>query len=226
MKSYGQFCPVAKAAQLFCQRWTPLLVRDLAGGPLRFSDLQRGVPTMSPSLLSRRLKELQAEGVIVQEGGRGSAYRLTEAGAELVPLVLTLGEWGQRWTRRELAKDEVDLGLFIWAFERSVRPEAFDGEQVVVELLLTDQPKNKRRWWFLNGPGGVELCLEPPGLEVGLWVEASLPDMIYAWRGDLALTDALREGRIELHGARRLQRAFRRWFGVSVLAHVASARTS
>jgi len=226
MKSYGQFCPVAKAAQLFCQRWTPLLVRDLAGGPLRFSDLQRGVPTMSPSLLSRRLKELQAEGVIVQEGGRGSAYRLTESGAELVPMVLLLGEWGQRWTRRELAKDEVDLGLFIWAFERAVHPEAFGGEEVVVELHLKDQPASKQRWWFLNRPEGVELCLEPPGPEVGLWVEATLPDMIYVWRGDLALADALREGRIEVHGVRRLQRAFRRWFGVSVLAHVGPARTS
>ena len=134
MKTYGQFCPVAKAAQLFCMRWTPLLVRDLASGPLRFSELQRGVPLMSPSLLSRRLKELEAEGVVERPGGRGAPYRLTEAGAELVPLVIALGTWGQRWTRRQLEEGEIDLGLFIWAFERSVDPTAFGDRRRVVYL--------------------------------------------------------------------------------------------
>ena len=123
MKSYGQFCPVAKAAELFCERWTPLILRDLATGVTRFSELRRGVPLASPTLLSRRLKQLEAEGIIERRrvsGTRHSSYHLTPAGAEFAPLVEALGVWGQRWARRELQKHEADLGLLIWALQRSV----------------------------------------------------------------------------------------------------------
>lgn len=227
MRRYRQFCPVAKASELFCQRWTPILIRDLASGPLRFSDLQRGAPLMSPTLLSRRLRELVAEGIIERrtpKGERSARYALTESGQELVPLVVGLGTWGRRWTRRELERDEVDLGLFLWAFERSVRPEAFPDERTVVELSLTDQPKAKRRWWFVNECGAVDLCVDDPGFEVDLFVSATLPDLIRVWRGDVELSAALHDERIELSGARRLRSAFRLWFGVSTLAHVEPAR--
>ena len=124
MKSYGQFCPVAKAAELFCERWNALIVRDLASGPRRFSELKRGVPLMSPSLLSSRLKWLIDEGVVVrnQNGGGRSTYELTEAGKEFIPLVEALGIWGQRWTRRQLREHEIDLGLLVWSLESSYRP--------------------------------------------------------------------------------------------------------
>jgi DNA-binding HxlR family transcriptional regulator len=224
MKTYGQFCPVAKAAQLVCQRWTPLLIRDLAGGPLRFSELQRGVPSMSPSLLTKRLRELQEEGVVVRADGRGSPYELTEAGRELVGLVVDLGVWGQRWTRRELARDELDLGLFLWAFERAVHPEAFGDRRVLVELELTDQPAAKRRWWLINESSTVQLCLEDPGFEVDVYVCSTLRDMVYVWRGDLALAEAMEEERIDVHASTALRRAFRDWFGLSTLAHVESRR--
>lgn len=225
MASYGQFCPVAKAAQLFCKRWTPLIVRDLSSGPLRFSELQRGVPLMSPTLLSRRLKELEAEG-IVERAGRGKArvYQLTEAGRELGPMVEILGVWGQRWTRRELAREEVDLTLFLWAFERSVNPRAFRRRRTVVELELRDQPAHKRRWWLLNEGEGVQLCIEPPGFEIDLHVSGTLRTMIRVWRGDLALAEALDHRAVEAHGPVALMRAFPRWFGVSTLSHVASRR--
>ena len=153
MKSYGQFCPVAKAAELFCERWTALIIRDLAWGATRFSELQRGAPLMSPTLLSRRLKQLEAEGILERRPachGGGSTYHLTEAGREFVPVVEALGIWGQRWSRRQLAEGEVDLGLLVWALERSVDPDAFGPGRTVVRLELTDQPGNKRFWWFIN----------------------------------------------------------------------------
>lgn len=223
MKTYGQFCPVAKAAQLFCQRWTPLLIRDLASGPARFTELQRGVPLMSPSLLSKRLRELSREGIVTRHGGRGAPYELTEAGRELVPLVIELGVWGQRWTRRQLAREEVDLGLFLWAFQRAVHPDAFS-RRVVVELELKDQPKAKRRWWIVSDDPDVELCLDPPGFDTDIYVATTLRDMIYVWRGDLELAAAMRDERIDVHANQRLRRAFRKWFGVSSLAHVKSRR--
>jgi DNA-binding HxlR family transcriptional regulator len=179
MKSYGQFCPVAKAAELFCERWTPLIVRDLATGASRFSELQRGVPLMSPTLLSRRLKQLQAEGVVERRcavGGKSWTYHLTPAGQEFVPLVEALRIWGQRWSRRQLAEAEVDLGLLIWSLERSVRPDAFGPARSVVRLEFTDQPAAKTLWWFVNQDGRCELCSRiPASRSTSIWPAAWSP---------------------------------------------------
>ncbi len=224
MDSYGQFCPVAKASQLFCQRWTPLIIRDLCSGALRFSELQRGVPTMSPSLLSRRLKELEAEGVIERVPGasKSKLYQLTTAGLELAPIVESLGVWGQRWTRRTLEKDEENLTLFLWAFERSIQPQAFRRKRTVVEVEFRDQPVAKRRWWFLNEDEAAHLCIEAPGHEVDLYVSSTLRTMIRVWRGDESLSEVVAAGAIEVHGTVALMRSFNRWFGLSSLAHVRS----
>ena len=180
MRSYHQFCPVAKAAEVFCERWTALIVRDLAGGERRFSDLQRGVPLVSPTLLSRRLKQLEAEGVVVRRRstGRGSTYRLSKSGEEFVPVVLALGTWGQRWTRRALAEHEIDLGLLLWALEQGAHPGCFGDARTVVEIELVDQPLHKRRWWFLNENGRCELCLKQPDREAQLYVTVSLRDLV------------------------------------------------
>jgi len=227
MKSYGQFCPVAKAAELFCERWTPLILRDLAAGATRFSELQRGVPLMSPSLLSRRLKALEAEGIVKarpQASGRGNTYHLTKAGQEFVPLVVALGTWGQRWSRRQLEKGEIDLGLLIWALERSVDASAFGKGQSVVRLELPDQPQGGRLWWFVNRDGDCELCLHDPGFEVDLYLAATLPDMIYIVRGDLPLTRALASGRLEAIGSGAARKALRQWLNLGPLAQVKSQR--
>lgn len=150
MKPYGQFCPVAKAAEIFCERWTPLILRDLALGAVRFTDLQRGVPLASPTLLSHRLRQLGKEGILERRkstSGRSWTYHLTPAGQDLVPIVLSLGVWGQKWSRRELARHELDLGLLLWALERGARPEAFGRQRTVVQLTLSDQREK-------NGTGG------------------------------------------------------------------------
>ncbi len=227
MKSYGQFCPVAKAAELFCERWTALIVRDLALGAERFSELQRGVPLASPTILSRRLEELRAEGVIERRPSGGThrwTYHLTEAGRDFVPVVMALGTWGQRWGRRELEQHEVDLGLLLWAVERSARGDAFGPGRTVVELVFPEQPPAKRRWWFLNEHGRTELCLEPPGEDAILYLRVSLRDLILIWRGDLALAPALADGRLDAHGSSIAVRALPQWLGVSPLAGVESRR--
>ncbi len=225
MKSYGQFCPVAKASELFCERWTPLIVRDLAAGATRFSELQRGVPLMSPTLLSKRLKQLEAEGIVETrkaKSGRGKTYHLTEPGREFVPLVIALGTWGQRWSRRQLVKGEIDLGLLLWSLERSADPAAFGKTPSLVRVEFTDQPKDKRLWWFVNRDDGCELCLEDPGLEVDLYLACTLPDMIYVVRGDLTLIRALSSGRLEAIGTARARKALGRWLNLSPLAKIKS----
>lgn len=227
MKSYGQFCPVAKASALFCERWTALILRDLAAGATTFSELKRGVPLMSPTLLSRRLKQLQAEGVVERRkasSGRSYGYHLTQAGAEFIPVVEALGMWGQRWTRRKLAEDEIDLGLLIWALERSVRADAFGDRRTVVRLDFTDQPDGADVWWFVNQDQACELCVDDPGFDIDLYLSCSLPDMIYIVRGDLPLTRAIESGRLEAHGGSRMRRALGTWLNLSPLAQVTSQR--
>jgi DNA-binding HxlR family transcriptional regulator len=227
MRSYGQFCPIAKAAELFCERWTALILRDLLAGATRFSQLRRSVPLASPTLLSRRLRELEAEGVIERrrsESGRGWTYHLTRAGQEFAPIVEGLGVWGQRWSRRQLAAHEIDLGLLIWGLEVSVKPEAFGAPRCVVRLTFTDQPERARHWWFVNEDGRLELCVEDPGFEVDLYLSASLPDMIYIYRGDLPLARAIGQGRLEVHGAAWARKALPRWLAPGPLARVASQR--
>ena len=227
MKSYGQFCPVAKAAELFCERWNALILRDLAAGATRFSELQRGVPLMSPSLLSKRLRQLESENIIERRPvpkGRSFSYHLTPSGQEFVPLVESLGVWGQRWSRRQLEDGEIDLGLLIWSLERSVRADAFGTTRSLVRLELTDQPKHKRLWWFLNQDGACELCVDDPGFEVDLYLACSLPDAIYLVRGDLVLRKALETGRLEAIGSKAARRVLGDWLNLSPLARIASQR--
>lgn len=229
MKSYAQFCPVAKAAELFCERWTPLVIRDLAWGATRFSELQRGVPLMSPTLLSRRLKQLEAEGIVErrpQRNRRGSTYHLTEAGLEFVPLIETLGVWGQRWTRRELRDNEVDLGLLLWSIERRAKADAFGKEPAVVRLALTDLAAGRNLWWFVNQDRRCALCLDDPGFDVDLYLSCTLPDMIFVVRGDLPLDRALADERLEAIGSAKARRRLGAWLNLSPLAAVKPARSA
>ncbi|MGF1620986.1 MAG: winged helix-turn-helix transcriptional regulator [Rhodomicrobiaceae bacterium] len=227
MKSYGQFCPVAKAAELFCERWTPLILRDLAAGSTRFSELQRGVPLMSPTLLAHRLKEFEAEGILdrkPQSSGKGYSYHLTEAGAEFIPVVEALGVWGQRWSRRELAENEVDLGLLVWAMERSVNPQAFEAKRTVIRVEFTDRTGGERLWWFINENGACELCLHDPGHEVDLFLACTLPDMIYIVRGDLPLARALDTERLEVIGSAHVRDRLADWFNLAPYTAIRSQR--
>ncbi len=229
MKSYGQFCPVAKAAELFCERWTPLIVRDLYWGAKRFSELQRGVPLMSPTLLSQRLKQLEAEGIVERKplpNGKGLGYFLTEAGKEFAPVIDALGVWGQRWSRRQLEEGEIDLSLLVWAIERSVNPNAFGPGRTTVRLELTDQRPEARFWWFINEDGALEMCLEDPGHEVDLYLAASLPDMIYVIRGDISLPRALDSGGLEALGSGFTRDALKAWLNLSPLTAVQPAHAA
>lgn len=215
MKRYAQFCPVAKAAQVFCERWTPLILRDLGSGATRFSELRRGVPLMSQSMLSRRLQELESEGIIERRpntAGRGWTYHLTSAGREFLPMVDALGAWGQRWSRRQLAEGEVDVELLVWAMERDVRPDAFGDRRTVIQLDFVDQPSNRRRWWFVNDHDEAQLCLQDPGFEVDLYLSVRLRDLVHIWRGELPLGNALETHRLEAVGPLPLRRALRAWF--------------
>jgi DNA-binding HxlR family transcriptional regulator len=227
MKSYGQFCPIAKAAEIFCERWTALVIRNLGAGAERFGDIHRGVPHMSATLLTQRLRQLEAEGLVERrrsDTGKSWTYHLTRAGAEFLPLVGALGIWGQRWTRRELAEGELDLGLLIWGLEYSVDPAAFGPERHVLRLEVSDQPDHKRFFWFVSEGENLDLCVSDPGGGTDLFLEATLEDLIRVYRGDITLAAAIEDGRLTVDGTLKLSRRLSRWFNFDSLARTPPAK--
>lgn len=226
MKSYGQFCPIAKAAEIFCERWTALVIRNLGAGAERFNDIHRGVPHMSATLLTRRLRQLEAEGLLERmrsQTGKSWTYHLTDAGTEFLPLVSALGTWGQRWTRRELRDGELDLGLLIWGMEYSVDPMAFGPSRHVLRLSVSDQPEHKRHYWFVCEAGSLDLCVADPGGGTDLFLDASLSNLIRVYRGDVALEAAIDDGRLKVDGTPKHIRCLRRWFNFGPMAKTPAA---
>ncbi len=229
MMTYGQFCPIAKAAELFCERWTALVIRNIAAGAHRYSDIQRGVPHMSSTLLSKRLKMLEAEGVITRRrADKGShwRYELTPAGAEFVPLVGALGTWGARWTRRDLQDGELDLGLLIWGLEHCVNPQVYAPGRTTVHIDFTDQPRHKAEYWFVNDDGTLDLCVKDPGFETDLFLSGTLQNITHLYRGDIPVATALGDGRLEALGPKPMIRKLKDWFNFGPLADIPPASGS
>jgi len=224
MKTYGQFCPVAQASEVVTERWTPLVLRELLSGSRRFNELRRGVPVMSPTLLSRRLKDLQSAGVVERvEVDGGIEYRLTEAGEELRPVIEQLGIWGERWIRT-LDPEHLDPALLMWDIRRRIDLDRVPKERVVVGFELRGGPKGQRDWWLVMDAGEVDLCLFDPGYEVDLEVMTDVRTLTEIWLGDVSVAAAQRAGNLRLEGPPRLRKAFGSWLLRSHFAGVASAR--
>lgn len=221
MKGYGQFCPVAKASEIVGGRWTPLVLRELLCGSRHFNELRRGVPLMSPSLLSQRLKALEKAGIIERDRqNMRTGYTLTEAGEELRPLIEGLGAWGQRWARAQLEDADLDAGLLMWDVRRNVETARLPDHRTVIQFEFADVPGAEGSYWLVGNREEVELCLKDPGFEVDLFVLSDLRTLTHVWLGDLAVGEALRSERIELQGERPLRESFRSWFALSPLAPV------
>ena len=216
---YGQFCTVARGAEVLCERWTPLVVRELMCGSRRFNDLHRGVPRMSTSLLARRLQTLEAAGVVKRTAvGKVWEYSLTEAGEELRPIVMALGHWGARWIGSRLREDELDAGLLMWDIRRFVHLDEFPQRPVVIHFQLPDARDGERSWWLVVEDGVADLCRDDPGREVTLVVVAALRALTEIWSGDLTPTEALASGDVHVDGDRRDAQRLWRMLGTSAFA--------
>ena len=226
MKGYGQFCPVAKAAEIVAERWTPLVLRELLCGSRRFSDLHRGVPLMSRTLLAGRLAQLEDAGIVrsvPRPRGRGREYHLTAAGEELRPLIECLGEWGQRWARSQIERGDLDPGLLMWDIHRGVNLKALPPKRVVVRFEFSGLPATRRYpkyWWLVLERRQVDLCLKDPGFLVDIVVSADLRTLTRVWMGDVRLAETVRAGLIKFDGPRSLIRAFPNWLTLSGFADV------
>ncbi len=215
---YGQFCPVAKAMELLDERWTLLVVRELMMGSRHFNALRRGVPRMSPALLSKRLQTLARAGVVErwQEGNRVS-YRLTEAGRELEPIVEAVGRWGARWIP-ELGDEDLDPHLLLWDMHRNVDVEAVPDGRTVIAFVFPELAPALRRWWIVVTGEGVDMCDVDPGDPPRVTVESSLRALTRLWRGDVDWATLQRSGELVLHGEPQACRALPRWIPLTGLA--------
>ncbi len=229
-KSYNQFCPVSKAVEIVGERWTPLVLREMLLGASHFNDIRRGVPLMSPALLSKRLKDLEGAGVVRRisaPGKRATEYRLTEAGEDLKPIVVALGLWGHRWLEKKLGRNELDAGYLMWDMRRRIDPTAMpgvmQGGRRVVQFDYPDAAKAMRRWWLVVEGMEVDLCQSDPGYEVNLYISAGLAAMTRVWLGDRDLVQAVADDEIVLIGDADIRDNIGKWLKLSAFAEAAGA---
>jgi DNA-binding HxlR family transcriptional regulator len=213
---YGQFCPVAMAAELLATRWTLVVLGEMLSGSTRFNEIRRGVPRMSPALLSKRLRELEQAGVLTHAD---EAYALTASGRDLAPIIQGLGRWALRWVDSDCSLANLDVRLLMWNMRRNLRCDPMPRRRVVIEFRYPELPDDKGRYWLIVAPGQpVDLCSLDPGHEIDLLVSADLRAMTSAWMCMSDFETELKSGRIELDGDPGLAATFTRWIGCSVMA--------
>lgn len=226
--TFGQFCPIALASEVLTQKWMLLIVRELLAGSTRFSDIRRGVPRISATLLKQRLQTLERGQIVERRAARMAGthtYELTAAGRDLKPVLSNIGEWGQRWAR-DICADDLDPGWLVWNVHRRLRVEAMPGGRVNIEIFFSDATATQRYFWLVKNDDGVEVCVKPPGFEVDLTVRTSVRVLAEVWRGIRDLRQELAAGRIEVIGHSRLRRAFSGWLLLSVYAPIKRVRVS
>lgn len=218
--SYGQFCPVAMASEVLCSRWTVLVVRELLCGTTRFNDLRRGVPRMSPALLSKRLKQMERAGVIrATPNDKGvTEYHLSPAGEDLRPVVMGMGFWGQRWVESQLSLRNLDPSLLMWDMRRNLNPEPLPPKRCTIHFQYPELPEAKRNWWLVIDSGTVDLCGFDPGFDIDLLVTSSLKGMTAIWMGISVVQREIDAGHLELDGDPQIAKSMQRWLGLSPFA--------
>ena len=219
-KGYGQYCPLALAAELLGERWSLLVVSRLIDGCTRFNEIHRGVPRISATLLSKRLGELEHAGLVTRRkisGGHGHEYQLTDAGRELEPIIMDLAVWGQKWSR-DMVNDDLDPAFLAWSMHTRLNTAAMPKGRTVIEFEFTGIDKGFARFWLINSDGAVDMCLKHPGFETDVKVMSDIRRFVEAWRGFRCLRSEVARGAIRLEGKESHKRALPRWLLLSALA--------
>lgn len=222
----GSLCPAVKAADMIGDKWILLILREFFLGGSRYNDFQRALPRISPTILSKRLKQLEANGLIIKKTGSGEKskeYHLTTSGRELFPIIDHMATWGLRWARRKISEEDLDVGSFMWDFHRSLNlDELPDGETVFNISFPELSVYNK--WWVVAQIDMVDLCTEDPGKDVDLYLSSSLPALAEVWMGDIDIHSAVKSESVRMTGASHLVRTASHWFPKSRYADVRPER--
>lgn len=222
---YMQFCPIAKASELLCEKWTLLIVRELLMGGKRFNDFQRGMAAISPTMLTKRLNELTAAGIVIRKkipNQRGYEYFLTEQGKELLPIIQQIGDWGMRWTRGQISDSELDIELLMVYLERSIQTDKLPDGAITICFNFTDR-EHLAKWWVMVDGNHKDVCTTDPGKEVDIWFNTDLRTMIEIWMGDISYKAAIRQQRLNLIGPSSLTANVSRWMSNSMFADIPAA---
>jgi DNA-binding HxlR family transcriptional regulator len=220
---YGQFCPIAKAAEVLGERWTILIIRELLAGTTRFNDLQRGLAQISPTLLTKRLTQLEDCGLLVRKklsAQRRIDYHLTAAGRELKPAVMALGKWGMKWARGRMSDDELDVELLMIDFSRRLDATQLPAGKTVIQFIFSGLSKFDRWWIVVEGSGERELCVENPRHAPDIQLRSDVRTMVEIWTGDTEIRTAVRDGRLQVSGDASLVRTIATWLRIGLLAGV------
>lgn len=222
-RTYGQFCPVAMAAEVLCTRWTMVILRELLAGTTRFNELRRGMPRISPALLSQRLKELEEAGIVERSAVEREPglfeYKVTEAGRELQGLVIDFGRWGHRWITSELSLQHLDAQLLMWDVRRNIVLDPPPAGRRVIQFIYDDAPKKDRHWWVIVAPERpADVCAIDPGFDVDLYAAVSLRTMTAIWMGFEDFAEAVDDERLVFTGDQKLASQLRQWLQLSPFA--------
>lgn len=219
-KGYGQYCPLALAAELLCNRWTLLVISRVVEGCSTYNEILDGLPKISPSMLSKRLKELAAVELIERrhsEGKSSYSYHATPAAMELEGILDNLAIWGQRWAR-DNSLDDLDVAFLAWSMHLRMDVDAMPDERTVLEFSLSTPPFNVETFWLVVEDSEIDMCLKYPGYETDVLVEADLRVFVEAWRGFRDLREEIRSGSIKVQGPRALTDQFPDWLLLSMYA--------
>ena len=222
-KRYGQICPVSKAAEVLGERWTLLIIRELVLGTTRFNDFQRALSQISPTLLTKRLNQLEEAGLLIRKtmpDQRRAEYHPTAAGKELKPIILGLGEWGMRWARGQMNDDELDVEMLMYDLQRRIDSTQLPGGRTVIKVSFHKLPKFAH-WWIVIEPDGSRvLCVNNPRVPVDIEIITDLRTLSHVWAGDMDLRMAKNMGRLELKGDSNLIRTISAWLRPGTFAHI------
>ena len=227
MKGYGQFCPIAKAAEVLGERWTHLVIRELGAGSETFNDIRKGLPLLSPSLLSSRLKSLESNGIVIRRETDGNVrYKLSKAGEALKPIIWELGTWAHQWVRSDLSKEDLDPSVLVWDIHRNLDTDFFDAKRTTIKIEFTDYTSKFRYWWLVIKGSNVDVCLKDPGYDVDLVITSDLKTLTAAWMGDTTIMKAMREKAIVVTGSSHLKKNIAVWLGTNYYADVKPAKVT
>jgi DNA-binding HxlR family transcriptional regulator len=209
------------AAEIVCTRWTALILRELLSGSRRFNDLRRGVPRMSPTLLSKRLKELAKAGIIesrLRESEQAVEYFLTPAGEDLRDVVMRLGSWGYRWIEPQLSLQKLDPNLLMWDMRRNIDPTPLPAHRCTIHFRFPELAATKRAYWLVVEGQDVDLCYFDPGFEINLYIQSSLKSMTSIWMGASTVREEIDHGHLEIDGDPQLAGSIQTWLALSPFA--------
>lgn len=220
---YGQYCPLAMSSEFLCNRWTMLVLRELLFGSTGFNDISRGVPRMSRTLLSNRLKELIERGIVTRQAKQAGGqihYKLTEAGLALGPVIFSMAHWGQEWLEIEPSLENVDVGFLMWDIHRNAVLTAELPNPFIVEFFLNNVPDNKSTHWLVFEDGKVDLCHIDHGFDVDVQIDVSVEKLTKVWMGWEDMAEAIKSKKLKLKGLKKYTDIAITWLGQSSVAHI------